>query len=313
MMNRATVEEQLERARAAAIVVPAEESVVLVVTGSDRQSWLNGLVTCDLAPLKAGQAAYGLAVTQKGRILADVTVLVADDARVLVALPKSAAAEVRESFERYLIMEDVEVAPEDGEYAVAFAHGPRAAEVLDAARSAGALGASLDRSGLGGAVLFAPKQLAPAIDAAIDAALGAIGGARGDASGWEALRVSRAIPRFGVDFDGATYPQEVGLEKTAVSFSKGCYLGQEVVCMLEMRGHVKRKLMPLLLAEGAVPPRGAEVKDASGQKVGEVTSAALIPSRGAPIALAMIKRAAAEPGTELDVAGARAKVIAPEA
>src|SRR5206468_3733442 len=109
-------------------------------------------------------------------------------------------------------------------------HGPRAGDVLDAARGAGAYGALLDRSGLGGAVLFTHEEVAAAVSDAVASKLDAIGGVLGDEAGWEALRVSRAIPRFGADFDGATYPQEVGLEKTAVSFSKGCYLGQEVVC-----------------------------------------------------------------------------------
>src|SRR5437899_9700226 len=130
MRNRATVHEQLERARTAAIVVPADDAATLVVTGGDRQTWLNGLVTCDLAPLKANQAAYGLAVTQKGRIMADVTVLVTAKERLLVALPRSTAAEVRESFEKYLIMEDAEVAADD-RFAVSFVHGPRAGDVLD--------------------------------------------------------------------------------------------------------------------------------------------------------------------------------------
>ena len=73
------------------------------------------------------------------------------------------------------------------------------------------------------------------------------GGVVGDAEGWEALRLERGVPRFGPDFDDKTYPQEASLEKAAVSFDKGCYLGQEVVCMLEMRGHVKRKLVSIVL------------------------------------------------------------------
>ncbi len=102
-------------------------------------------------------------------------------------------------------------------------------------------------------------------------------------SGWEALRLERAVPSFGVDFDEKTYPQEAALEKVAVSFDKGCYLGQEVVCMLELRGHVKRKLAALVLdAEGSgLPPsRGAPVNDGQGGTVGEVTSAAMSPTLG---------------------------------
>ena len=314
----ASLEAQLDRAKNAALVVPSEDAVAFVVTGADRKTWLNGLVTCDLAPLKTNDAAYGLAVTQKGRILADVVVLVDakglvdEGAQVLVALPRHVAAEVRASFEKYLIMEDVEIAPETDRFVVSFVHGPRSGDVLAAARAAGAHGATLDRTGRGGAVLFTPSDSIDAVTRAIGASLEAVGGVFGDAAGWEALRVSRAIPRFGADFDGATYPQEVGLEKTAVSFSKGCYLGQEVVCMLEMRGHVKRRLVPLLIASGDPPVRGAEVSDAAGQKVGEVTSAAIVPSRGLT-ALAMIKVAHAEIGTALAIGGISASVVSPEA
>jgi folate-binding protein YgfZ len=209
-------------------------------------------------------------------------------------------------------MEDAEIAAETDRFAITFVDGPRAKDVLAAAIAAGARGASLDRTGLGGAVIAAAADARARVDAAIATAIAEVRGAIGDDAGWEALRVLRGVPRFGVDFDGTTYPQEAGLEKTAVSFAKGCYLGQEVVCMLEMRGHVKRRLVPLAVDAEVALSRGAEVVDAGGQKVGEVTSAASIPSRGL-VALAMVKRAHAAEGTELAVGGAKARVIAPEA
>src|SRR5262249_30258701 len=82
-------------------------------------------------------------------------------------------------------------------------------------------------------------------------------GAVGDESAWEALRIEQGVPRFRHDFDESTYPQEASLEKRAVSFDKGCYLGQEVVCMLELRGQVKRKLVPVTLS--ASIPKGTPV------------------------------------------------------
>jgi folate-binding protein YgfZ len=115
------------------------------------------------------------------------------------------------------------------------------------------------------------------------------------------------VPIFGAEFDGATYPQEAGLEKTAVSFNKGCYLGQEVVCMLEMRGKVKKRIVPLVL-EGDAPARGAAVMH-EGVAVGAVTSAAWSPTLGRAIALAMVKRQLTEPGSELRVGDAVAKVV----
>src|SRR5260221_4522988 len=107
MKRAATVSEQLEKVNTAAVGFPASELTTFAVTGGDRQSWLNGLVTCDLAPLKVGQAAYGLAVTQKGRILSDLVILLGEQ-EAIVALPSSTSSEVRAAFEHYLIMEDAE-------------------------------------------------------------------------------------------------------------------------------------------------------------------------------------------------------------
>lgn len=115
------------------------------------------------------------------------------------------------------------------------------------------------------------------------------------------------MPRFGLDFDLTTYPQEAGLEKRAVAFDKGCYLGQEVVCMLELRGHVKRKLVSLAVEAAAAPKHGDEVRDAAGEKIGEVTSASVSPTLGV-LAIAMVKAAHAEAGTELRIGDAKAKV-----
>jgi folate-binding protein YgfZ len=158
-------------------------------------------------------------------------------------------------------------------------------------------------------VVLAPKERAAEVREAIEGAVAAAGGVVGDGAGWDALRLERGVPRFGVDFDDKTYPQEASLEKTAVSFEKGCYLGQEVVCMLEMRGHVKRKLVSIVLDGAAPPPAGAPVADENGAAVGEVTSAAMSPTLGAPVGLAMVKRAQAVPGSRVRVGEANAKVV----
>jgi folate-binding Fe-S cluster repair protein YgfZ len=106
------------------------------------------------------------------------------------------------------------------------------------------------------------------------------------------------------------YPQEASLEHVAVRVDTGCYLGQEVVCMLEMRGHVKRKLVPIVLEGSEVPAVGAEVTDASGAPAGSVTSATISPTLGKAVALAMVKRAQSEPGRHLLVGGVPAEVVA---
>jgi len=277
---------------------------VLAVSGKDRVTWLNGLLTCDLAKRAPGSAVYGLVVERKGHVLADV-IVVADEPgeRLFLVVPVFAVESLRAHLEHYLVMEDAEVVPATG-YEVWSVHGPRAETALEAARAARGFGGTLDRTGLGGAMVLAAPDVTREVGAAIAGAATV-----GDEAGWEALRLERGVPRFGVDFDDKTYPQEAQLEKVAVSFDKGCYLGQEVVCMLEMRGHVKRKLVPVVLDDGAPPPRGAPVTDEAGAPVGEVTSAGTSPTLGKPVAMAMVKRAFAEAGKRLVVAGASGEVV----
>jgi folate-binding protein YgfZ len=298
---------QVDAARSGCLAVAAPEQGTLVVTGNDRVSWLNGLLTCDIAKRAPGAAAYGLAVIRSGRVMSDAVVVFDDAAaRVLVAAPRATLEGLRAHFDHYLVMEDAEMAPDTDAYGVWSLHGPRSEEVLSAARSAGAVGGVVDRTGLGGAIVLVPSQAADGVRQALETAA-----TIGDAAGWEALRLERAIPSFGVDFDEKTYPQEAGLEKVAVSFDKGCYLGQEVVCMLEMRGHVKRKLVSVV-AESALkeaPARGATVTDEEGVAVGEVTSAARSPTLGKFVALAMVKRAAAQAGKHVRIDGVPAEVV----
>ena len=158
-------------------------------------------------------------------------------------------------------------------------------------------------------MLAAPAAEAAAFEARVAEAVAKLGGVVADDATWEAVRIEHGLPRFGVEFDTTHYPQEAALEKLAVSFQKGCYLGQEVVYMLQERGHVKRKLVPLDLDGGELPGVGAAVTTAAGEAVGEIRSATLGPSSGKPVAIAMVKWAQAKPGTELSVAaldGARA-------
>jgi len=295
---------QVQAAKETALAVQHADLAVLEVTGKDRISWLNGLLTCDVAKRAPGSAVYGLVVERKGHVLSDLVAVVDEPGeRVLLVVPVFTVESLRAHLDHYLVMEDAEVVHATG-YEAWSVHGPRAEKALEAARAVGGVGGTLDRTGLGDAMILAAPDLTREVGAAIAGAATV-----GDDLGWEALRLERAVPRYGVDFDDKSYPQEAQLEKVAVSFDKGCYLGQEVVCMLEMRGHVKRKLVPVVLDEGAPPPRGAPVTDETGALVGEVTSAGTSPTLGKPVAMAMVKRAFAEAGKRLVVAGASGEVV----
>jgi folate-binding protein YgfZ len=314
-------------AASAAVPVPASQPVVpgpatarqsvmaleeggagtLVVTGGDRLTWLNGLVTCDLARRVEGDATYGLVVGRTGKVMADA-IIATDETSVYLTVPGAAVEALRAHLDHHLVMEDAELLVGEG-FETWLLHGPRSAEILRVARDAGALGGAFDRTGLGGAIVIAPKGRAAQVREAIVRAVAAERGAIGDAADWEALRLERGVARFGVDFGEKTYPQEAALEKVAVSFNKGCYLGQEVVCMVELRGHVKRKLVPVVFDAPVAPPRGSEVVDEAGAALGELTSAVISPTLGVGVGLAMVKRSHSEPGSVVKVAGSRAKVV----
>ncbi|HEX3772429.1 MAG TPA: glycine cleavage T C-terminal barrel domain-containing protein [Polyangiaceae bacterium] len=311
---------QVEAARTTVLAVPSPELGAIIVTGKDRVSWLNGLVTCDLAGWggeegERDEARYGLVVVRNGRVLAD-PILVAGGDRVVAVVPADVVHRLREHLDHYLVMEDAEVAPAPHGFAIWCLYGPASGAVLAAARREGAIGGAIDRTGLGGAVVLAPPERAAEVATTLQGAVVEARGVMGDAAGWEALRLERGVPRFGVDFDDKTYPQEASLENAAVSFKKGCYLGQEVVCMLEMRGHVKRKLVSIVLDGTEVPASDASgaavpVADEAGAAVGEVMSLVLSPTLGVPVGLAMLKRAQATPGTRVRVgaSGIHATVV----
>jgi folate-binding protein YgfZ len=307
--NPMDTQKQIDAAQRGFLAVPRSERAVLVVTGQDRMTWLNGLLTCDIGKLGPGAVAYGLVVGRTGRVVADVVVVV-DTERILLIVPATAVDTLLAHFDHYLVMEDAEMTKGES-FEVWEVHGPGARLAVDAAVARGGLGGNFDRTGMGGGIVVSPSELCADVRGAIERVSVEHGAMVGDESGWEALRLELGIPEFGHDFDETVYPQEAGLEKTAVSFQKGCYLGQEVVCMLELRGHVKRRLASLAI-DGPLPPqRGVEVCDASGVRVGEVTSAAARPGTGHSVALAMVKRAQAEPGVRLSVGGVPAQVVEP--
>ena len=282
----------------------------IVVRGKDRTSWLNGLVTCELAKLSSADGAYGLIVEKKGRIQTDFFAVPAAGAgskdALALMVPTDLCDSVVATLDHYLVMEDVEL--EAVELASWQLHGPAALAALEKLDAPYA--GTLDVLGVGGAVVAVPVADAVAFGEGLGTVVSAIGGAVVDDATWDAVRIERGVPRFGVEVDSTMYPQEASLEKLAVSFNKGCYLGQEVVYMLENRGHVKRKLVPLDIEGDAIPTKGDLVTTPDGVAVGDIKSSALGPASGNPVAIAMLKWAQSKPGTELRVSNSVAHVRA---
>lgn len=262
-------------------------------------------MTCDLTKLERGHAAYGLVVEKKGRIQADFYVLQSAEELVL-AVPRGLRDALVSTLDHYLIMEDVELEPRE----LDFWHlaGPLSPTVVDALSAAHA--GTVEQLGGPGAIVAVDSAEGETFAARLRDAVAAAGGEVVENETWDALRIERGVPRFGVEVDATLYPQEAALERRAVSFDKGCYLGQEVVYMLENRGHVKRKLVPLDIDGEAPVAVGDVITTPDGATVGEVKSSALGPETGRPVAIAMVKWAAAGPGTELRIGDRVARVRA---
>jgi len=282
-----SLEEARNVAETHALVARAPDLTVLRITGKDRLSWLSGLLTQDVGKLRPGAAAYSFLCEKKGKILCDMHLFVHETSLDLV-LPREAREAVSATLEHHLIMEDVEV--HDDERAVFRVYGPKAEGVAKALSGAVWQGAPFR---LPVAHVVASED-ADTFAEKLAEALRETGGGLAPEGFEENLRVSLGIPRFGADFGPAHYPQETSLHGLGVSFSKGCYLGQEVLYMLEHRGHAKRKLVRLA-CDGAVPV-GAALLDGA-VEVGNVTSVA--PHGNAYAAIAMVKAAATSHGKVL--------------
>ena len=272
------------------------ECATLVISGGDRLRWFNGMVTADLNTLKAGGVVAGLIVQKTGKLRAEVLVAAAAE-QLLVSLPDAQADEIAAELDRYLVMDDAELRVARNEYvwrsAFGLEHGASEQPVL----AAGAVAAAwVKRGGAFALTCVAATAQQPAVEAVLQQTFKAE--APSEAS-WQTFRVGAFLPERGVDFEDA-YPQEAALELDAVSFQKGCYLGQEAVFMLQHRGHVKKRLVQLALQ--GVAEVGDAVHNAEGVEVGHVTSL------GSGMALAMVKYKSAFAGTELTVRGSAAKV-----
>jgi folate-binding protein YgfZ len=271
-------------ARSAAVVVPDSGRDTLLVSGPDRRSWLEGLVTCELKNIAPGGGTWGLVLNRQGKIQTVVWVVAAPEA-LWLSLPAGAGAAMEAELGHMLIMEDAELNAPAEPHAWFSLHGPdAAARAASWAAEAGGASAPIDFTGLGGAALVVPAAraadvLARSQELTLDPEL------------WTRLRLERGLPELGIDFDSADRPHEAALDRRAVSWSKGCYLGQEVVCMQDMRGKVKRSVRVLRLEapESAVIARGASIIGASGSELGKVTSRAYSARAGGWLVMAKLQ------------------------
>jgi folate-binding protein YgfZ len=296
-------------------LVDRSERGKLALTGADRKTFLAGQVTNDIVGLTAGTGCYAAFLTHKGKMLGDLRVLAAEDEgaepELLLDTERATLQALFDLVRRFKIGYDVELHKRTVQRGLLSLAGPGARAIAGAenlpadehAHRAGEIAGHAVRlivTDTGIDVLCE----AEATDAVRDALLAA-GATPVSEAAAEIVRVEQGRPRYGVDTDDSTIPQEAGLNARAVSFTKGCYVGQETVARLFYRGKPNRHLRGLKLSEPA--PTGTELR--LGERVvGTLASSLVSPTYG-PIALALVRREAA-PGDTVEVAGgATAQVV----
>ena len=292
----------------------------LLLTGADRGSYLQGLLTNDIAALSAGQGCYAALLTAQGRMLSDMRVSELGD-RILIDLPGATAESVRERLAGFIFSEDVEVRDATADLAQLGVYGPKAASILASLLSPssnerleqmaidsneplrfGDTPVTVVRSddyGVAGFEVFVSTLEAGRLSDAVRAA----GAKDVTADAVEVTRIEAGRPEFGADMDEHTIPLEAGIESRAISYTKGCYVGQEVIIRVLHRGHgrVARRLVGLLGADAhGTLARGMRI-EAERKLIGSITSAVVSPRLRRPIALGYVHRDFAEPGTVLQV------------
>lgn len=290
----------------------------ICLTGNDRVRFLNGQVTNNVKTLQPNRGCYAALSNAKGRMESDLNIHCLKDELVLDFEPGLQTPLIAR-LEKFIVADDVEVMDLKPLYGLLSIQGPNAAEVMQKLElfptlpegqytsitaedsTLGELVAlNLSRFGSGGFDLLVPNEALGAVLDRLIAAAKAIGG---NACGWTAMELARieaGIPRYGMDMDETTIPLEAGIEERAVSYSKGCYIGQEVINRIHSIGEVAKSLQGLLLENELteLPRHGDRLFD-DGKDVGYVTSVLKSPSFKRHIALAYVRKGSNQIGNQL--------------
>ena len=294
-MINSMLQEHYDAARNRAAIFAEDWMGVLKLTGSERQSWLQGMVTNEVEKLEPGDSCYAAHLNAQGKVVAQMTVRATADALWLL-LESAAVDKLAAAFDKLIIMEDVQVQNVSPEYAVLGVVGPQAAAMIQG------LDYQVVRVDLG-YQLITPKDDVTRISQSLIAA----GATSADFEIWNILRAESGIPLYGVDVDETTTMPELG--QRGISYDKGCYIGQEVVARIRYIGHVNRRFVGFV-CEGADVPEVRSAVQVQGKDAGYVTTAVFSPGLGKPIALGFANRVVSEPGTAVLLAGKTSTVAA---
>ncbi len=295
----------------------------IVLTGSDRVRWANGMVTNNIRDLKEGYGNYNFLLNAQGRIQGDLYIYNMGD-HLIVDAEGWQVPKILDLFDKFIIMDDVEVTEISDKLTGLAVQGPNALNIL---RSLGLTiadnveplkVAQMAWNGIGISVTRMASDIAMTFEIWLASenvgklwdALVTVGAIPVGTDALEMFRVAAGVPRYGQDITDKYIPQETE-QFHALHFAKGCYLGQEIVERVRSRGAVHRHYAAFAV-DGSIPAPGAEVQ-VDGKRAGEITSARAVPVNGHPqtLALGYIRKESGEPGTVVQVNGNQARVFVP--
>jgi folate-binding protein YgfZ len=291
------------------------------LTGADRASFLHNFTTNDIRRLKPGQGCEAFVLDVRGHTIGHVLVFCTPDSLVLDTVPGQAET-LTQHLDRYLIREQVEIFDRTEAWSELLLAGAEAEQILyqliesvpassldhQPARLAGEP-VWIRRVALAGPGGFLIAGAADAIDA-VGIAMSAEGATDCRMAAFEVVRIEAGFPWFGVDISDKNLPQEVDRNERAISFTKGCYLGQETVARIDALGHVNKRLRCVRFSGITVPPLAAKLR-VGGAIAGELTSAAFSPLLGVSLALAYVRRGHEAIGSRLESEFGEAEVVEP--
>jgi folate-binding protein YgfZ len=293
----------------------------IAVTGSDRVRWLNGMITNNIRDLAVGRGVYAFLLNPQGHILGDLYAYNRGDSLTLDS-DQSGTQKLLATFDHYIIMDDVEVTNVSEKQTALGIAGPNTRATLEAAKidlpaleplqfveitwqNVELTVVRGDNTSIESYELWLAPDHVPIVWNALTKG----GAIRAGTAAVELLRVASGIPRYGQDIRERDLPQETEQQR-ALHFSKGCYIGQEIVERIRSRGNVHRKFTGFEI-QGPLPDVGAKIH-ADGRDVGEITSVASLPVAGGErsVALGYLRREFATPGNQVQTESAQLSVAA---
>jgi folate-binding protein YgfZ len=302
---------------------------IFSLAGPDRVRYLNAVLTSNIRDLAPGQGTIGLMLNPQGHILAELETFALED-RLLIFSHAFVREKTFATLDKFIIMDDATLADQTDASGTLAIEGPEAARIvaeltaidISQHKPYDHVPATLKTStgivpcrvimrslfGLPGAEILVAREH---LSAAWNAASAAVCAAGGSPIGYRALntlRLEAGVPWFGVDFDEGQIPHEAALEHSHISYTKGCYTGQEIVERVRSRGHVNRRRTALAFS-AAEPPQAGALLTVAGSEVGHVTSAAFSPRAEKPIGMGYLKREHTQPGSRVQCGDSEADVI----